>query len=292
MQTNVRGAPGRTHHCISCSYANKWKIGIRLYIAEYHSKLILSMWIFPKIIAHRGGGALAPENTLAALRCGLDHGFHAVEFDVMLSRDGIPVVMHDPQFGRTVQGVGSVGDTTARELAAMDAGAWFGPQFAGELVPTFEQVVDYCKKNRIWMNVEIKPVPGFEQETGRVVAEWTRRLFAAELAAHAPAAALPLLSSFSVEALLAAKSAAPEIPRGYLASAIPGDWQDRLQALGAVALHTNHQKLSPELAAAVKKEGFGLFCYTVNDPSRAREILAWGVDAFCTDRIDLIGPDF
>jgi glycerophosphoryl diester phosphodiesterase len=250
------------------------------------------MWVFPKIIAHRGGGTLAPENTLAAMRCGLEHGFHAVEFDVMLSRDGVPVVMHDPQFGRTVQGGGSVCETSARDLAAMDAGAWFGPQFAGEPVPTFEQVVDYCRKNRIWMNVEIKPAPGFEEETGRIVAESAQRLFAAELAARAPDSMLPLLSSFSFEALLAAKSAAPGIPRGYLMSSIPVDWQDLLQALGAIALHTNHMNLSPELARAVKKEGYGLFCYTVNDPARAREILSWGVDAFCTDRIDLIGPNF
>ena len=59
------------------------------------------MWPYPQFLAHRGGGKLAPENTLAALRCGLAHGFHAVEFDVMLSRDGVPVVMRDPYLGRT-----------------------------------------------------------------------------------------------------------------------------------------------------------------------------------------------
>jgi glycerophosphoryl diester phosphodiesterase len=246
------------------------------------------MWLFPKIIAHRGGGTLAPENTLAAMRCGLAHGFHAVEFDVMLSGDGVPVVMHDPQFGRTVRGSGKVCETSARELAGKDAGAWFGPQFAGERVPTFEQVVDYCKKNRIWMNVEIKPATGFEERTGSVVAESARRFFAAPISD----AALPLLSSFSFEALLAAKSAAPEFPRGYLVSAIPRDWRERLQALGAIALHTDHRNLTAELARAVKDAGYGLFCYTVNDPARGREILSWGVDAFCTDRIDLIGPDF
>ena len=66
------------------------------------------MWPYPKIVAHRGGGKLAPENTLAAVRCGLSHGFHAVEFDVMLSKDGIPMLMHDPHFGRTVAGAEKV----------------------------------------------------------------------------------------------------------------------------------------------------------------------------------------
>jgi glycerophosphoryl diester phosphodiesterase len=253
------------------------------------------MWFYPKIIAHRGGGTLAPENTLAALRCGLAHGFRAVEFDVMLSKDSIPVLMHDPDFGRTVRGAGKVCDMVADQLAGMDAGSWFGSAFVGEPVPTYEQAVNFCKENGIWMNVEIKPAPGFEEETGRVVAEWTMRLYAAEIAAYRPGAndaTLPLFSSFSFEALSSAQAAAPHIPRGFLADVIPPDWLERLRALDAVALHTNHKHLLPERARAVKQAGYGLFCYTVNTPERAREILGWGVDAFCTDRIDLIGPAF
>lgn len=248
------------------------------------------MWPYPKIVAHRGGGILAPENTIAAMRCGLNHGFHAVEFDVMLAKDGVPVVMHDPEFGRTVAGEGCVADFTAQELATRDAGAWFGEEFEGEPIPTFEQVAAFCMHNRIWMNIEIKPVPGFEDRTGLVVAQTTRRLFGHML--DHTAAALPLLSSFSFEALQAAKLAAPEIPRGFLVDEIPTDWHERLLALGAIALHTNHKNLTPTLARAVKEAGFGLFCYTVNDPVRATEIMAWGVDGFCTDRIDVIGPQF
>lgn len=140
------------------------------------------MWPYPKMIAHRGGGKLAPENTIAALRCGLAHGFSGVEFDVMLAKDGVPIVMHDPQLGRTVTGSGSVADYTAAELMQMDAGAWFDQAYAGEKVPSFEQVVAFCRANAIWMNIEIKPVPGFEEATGRVVAQTTERLFADVLA--------------------------------------------------------------------------------------------------------------
>lgn len=248
------------------------------------------MWPYPRIVAHRGGGALAPENTIAAMRCGLTHGFQAVEFDVMLARDGVPVVMHDPNFGRTVAGEGCVADFTAQELAQRDAGAWFGEEFIGEPVPTLEQVAAFCMHHHIWMDIEIKPVPGFEDQTGWVVAQTVQRLFA-----HQPdrtPAALPLLSSFSFEALKAAQLAAPEIPRGFLLREIPADWHERLLDLGAIALMTNHKFLTPLLARAIKEAGYGLFCYTVNEPARATEILSWGVDAFCTDRIDLIGPHF
>ncbi|MBP1207591.1 glycerophosphoryl diester phosphodiesterase [Duganella sp. 1411] len=249
------------------------------------------MWPYPKIVAHRGGGTVAPENTVAGLRAGLAYGFHAVEFDVMLSRDGIGMVMHDADFGRTVAGRGSVPGTDAVDLAGMDAGSWFGPQFQHEPVPYYTQFIDYCKAQRIWMNVEIKPADGFEADTGRWVARVTRDSYADEIAAGDPAA-VPLLSSFSFEALAAARDAAPDLPRGYLLDRIPDDWQAQARELGAVAIHTNHKHLTRELAQAIKAAGYGLFCYTVNDPGRGREILSWGVDGFCTDRIDLIGPGF
>lgn len=243
------------------------------------------MWPYPRTLAHRGGGTLAPENTLAALRCGLAYGYRAVEFDVMLASDGVPVVVHDPELGRTVAGSGHVNDYTAAQLGAMDAGAWFGPQFAGEGVPTLDAVVAYCKAQRIWMNIEIKPAPGVDVATGAAVARATRDYFAQEIAAGE---LLPLLSSFSIAALEAARQAAPELARGWLVEAIPADWERMAKELGVVAIHCDHQQLTPELAREVKAAGYGLFCYTVNTPERASELLAWGVDGFCTDRIDII----
>ena len=243
------------------------------------------MWPYPRTLAHRGGGTLAPENTLAALRCGLAYGYRAVEFDVMLASDGVPVVVHDPELGRTVAGSGHINDYTAAQLGAMEAGAWFGPQFAGEGVPTFDAVVDYCKAQRIWMNVEIKPAPGVDVATGAAVARATRDYFAKEIAAGE---LLPLLSSFSIVALEAARQAAPELARGWLVEAIPAEWERTAKELGVVAIHCNHQQLTHALALAVKEAGYGLFCYTVNTPERVSELLAWGVDGFCTDRIDII----
>ena len=243
------------------------------------------MWPYPEILAHRGGGKLAPENTIAALRCGLAHGYRAVEFDVMLARDGVPVVIHDPYLGRTVAGAGHVYDYDAAELQAMDAGAWFGAQFKGEPVPSFADFAGFCRANGLWMNIEIKPAPGFDDETGSVVALATRAMFV-------DGGDLPLLSSFSETALAAARDAAPGLPRAVLFDTVPPDWQSRAQMLGTVAIHCNHKRLDAALASAIKAAGFGLFCYTVNTPARARELFAMGVDGMCTDRIDLIPPDF
>lgn len=245
------------------------------------------MWPYPKILAHRGGGTLAPENTLAGFRTGLQHGYRAAEFDVMLTRDHVPILMHDPQRGRTLPGSGKIAETDWADLRELEAGAWLDAAFAGERICTLEQGLDFCLQHGIWMNVEIKPAA---PEHARRTAELTAQAVARRFTDAAPQR-LPVLSSFSFEALLAAQETAPQLPRGFLVDVIPPDWQARLQQLQAVALHTNHKHLTPALAAAVKAAGYGLFCYTVNDTARAAEIRAWGVDAFCTDRIDLIAAD-
>ena len=102
----------------------------------------------------------------------------------------------------------------------------------------------------------------------------------------------PLFSSFSVIALQAARLAAPAIARALLVERIPVDWQKQLEELDAVALHVNHRYLTQELAIAIKQTGIGLCCYTVNSLARADELRSWGVDAFCTDRLDLFAAGF
>ena len=240
------------------------------------------MWNYPRVLAHRGGGTLAPENTLAALRHAVALGFRGVEFDVMAARDGGLILMHDDCLGRTVAGSGSIGDIDAADLCLMDAGRWFAPEFAGERVPDFGAAARYCVQNGVFMNAEIKPVPGTEARTGQGVA----------LACAGLPEGSVLLSSFSFAALAAAKDAAPQLPRALLVEAVPDDWQQQLARLAAVALHAQAGRLRPEQAYAVREAGYGLLCYTVNDPSEARALSAMGVDAICTDRLDLIGPDF
>lgn len=242
------------------------------------------MWPYPRMIAHRGGGVLAPENTMAGLRAGHAAGFRGVEFDVMLASDRVPVLMHDEEFGRTLAGAGRIAQTSSAMLGSMDAGSWLGPGWAGEAVPLYREAFDFCVAAGIFMNVEIKPSVGDEALTGEVVGHLTEQWLRDQPQAQV------LFSSFSVAALQAARLAAPRVPQGLLVREIPTDWHEQLQALGAVSLHVEHQALDAASAAAVRAADIGLFCFTVNTRHRAAQLLAWGVDAICTDRIGLLPP--
>ena len=135
-------------------------------------------WPWPRVLAHRGAGMLAPENTLAALRVGHEHGFRAVEFDAMAPLDDVPVLMHDATLERTTGAAGAVTARRADELAQLDAGTWHSGAFAREPVPLLAQALDYCRARSIWVNVEIKPSPGHEVRTGSVVATAVARAYA------------------------------------------------------------------------------------------------------------------
>lgn len=237
-------------------------------------------WTHPRLIAHRCGGALAPENTLAGLRKAAELGCRGVEFDVMLSGDGTPVLIHDETLERTTDGRGRVADTSDAELARLDAGSWHGAQFAGEPVPSFGAAAGLCQALGLWANVEIKPSAGHEAETGRRVA-----LEARELWSGLPP---PLLSSFSLAALVAARAAAPELPRGLLVEAPPADWLATLRRLDCVSLHCSRTHFAPPLLAEARAAGVPLLLYTVDDPDDAAELLRLGVAALFTDRPDLL----
>ncbi len=240
-------------------------------------------WPYPAVCAHRGAGRLAPENTLAAFRVGASHGQSMFEFDVKLSADGKPFLLHDATLERTTSGRGAAGSMTLAELAQLDAGSWHSPAWAGEPTPTFANVAAWLRANGHLANVEIKPSPGREVETGALVAI---------AAAHAwrDAAVPPLLSSFSPEALAAARRTVPTLPRALLVDALPDDWLERVRALGCVALDANHRVLTEAVVARARAERLRVVCYTVNDPARAALLRGWGVDCVITDAVDTIRP--
>lgn len=240
-------------------------------------------WPYSTHIAHRGGGHLAPENTLAAMRVGAERGFTFFEYDVKLSRDNVLVLVHDDDVARCSNGNGLVADLTYAELAELDAGSWSNARFAGERIPTLEQVAHFTLTNGIASNIEIKPSKGREYETGTAVALAVRALWEG-------AAVPPLLSSFSEESLAAAHVAAPEIPRALLLETPVEDWRDRMVQHDAIALNINHKYVDQALIDAVHEEGYKIAAYTINDPERARTLLAMGLDGLFTDELDTIRP--
>ena len=235
-------------------------------------------WPGPRVLAHRGGGSLAPENTLGAIRLGASLGFKGVEFDVMLAGDGTPVLIHDETLERTTNGRGIVAGTPYSVLARLNAGN-------GEPIPSFEQAAHLCRELGLWVNVEIKPAMGHERATGEAVAT-----MAAELWRDAEVP--PLLSSFSSEALARAAEAAPALPRGLLVGKVPPDWRVQLRELGCVALHCNHKHLTEATTTEIRAAGYAILVYTVNETAIAQRLLSWPVDCLVTDALDRIGPEF
>lgn len=244
----------------------------------------MTRWPYPRIVAHRGGGTLAPENTLGAIRLGAHMGFKGVEIDVMLAGCGTPVLIHDQTLKRTTRTRGEVANTPYAQLAQLDAGAWRGARWRGERIPRFEDAARLCRELDLWANVEIKPAHGFERRTGEAVARLAAEAFNG---ADLP----PVLSSFSPVALAAARQAAPHLPRGLLVGRLPPHWRELLKDLECVALHCNHRVLKPRVVEEAHAAGCAVLAWTVNDARAARKLLGLGVDCVVTDRLDRVAPD-
>lgn len=248
-------------------------------------------WPYPFWIAHRGAGKLAPENTLAAFRLGASHGYRMFECDVKLSADGVPFLMHDDSLLRTTNASARLGaqasaiggDHSWQTLSQLDAGGWHSRGYAGEPLPTLENIARFCLANGHALNIEIKPTPGAEQFTGEVVAAQAARLW------HGAAVA-PLLTSFSTAALHSASQSAPGLPRGLLLDTLEAGWLDTALQLGCVAVVCNHALWDSTSVAQVHAAGLRALSYTVNTGTDAQRLIALGTDGIITDRIDLFSP--
>ena len=240
-------------------------------------------WPYPRWVAHRGAGKLAPENTLAAFRLGAQHGYRMFECDAKLSADGVLFLLHDATLERTTSGQGTAGELPWSDLAQLDAGSWHSRAYAGEPIPTLANVARSCLANGHLLNIEIKPTPGQEADTGRAVAEAAARLWR-----HAPVP--PLLTSFSPEALQTAQQAAPHLPRGLLLDTLWNGWANAAQRLGCTALVCNHALWNAALVAQTRALGLRCLSYTVNDEWAAERLIALGTDGIITDQIALFSP--
>ena len=244
----------------------------------------LGHWPYPRWVAHRGAGKLAPENTLAAFRLGASHGYRMYECDAKLSADGVVFLLHDATLERTTTGTGVAGERPWSDLSQLDAGGWHSRAFAGEPLATLEAVARHCQAQGHWLNIEIKPTPGTELATGRAVAEAAARLWARD------AQRTPLLTSFQSDALRGARESAPHLPRGLLLDTLREGWLDMAQTLDCVAVVCNHALWDTSTVAQARTAGLRTLAYTVNDEWAAQRLLDLGLDGIITDRVDLFPP--
>jgi glycerophosphoryl diester phosphodiesterase len=235
----------------------------------------------PPVVGHRGAAARAPENSLAGFRVAKALGVSCVEFDVRLTRDGVAVLFHDESLGRNSDGKGRIRSMDYDALRKRDVGAGFGPDYAGERIPTLAEALALLRALGLAFDLEMK--------AGRGDAEPLAERVAGALAEGWPATApAPLVSSFERAAMDAIARRAPALARGYLVGALPRRWRAEAEALEACVVIMDQRHAGAAQIAAVKSAGYPLALYTVNDPAAAKAFFAQGVDSVISDAPDAI----
>jgi glycerophosphoryl diester phosphodiesterase len=233
-------------------------------------------------IAHRGASAYAPENTLAAFRLALEMGADGFELDVMSSADGHLVVIHDDTVDRTTDGSGPVRQKTLTELKALDAGARFDARFAGERIPTLQEVFDLVAGNCVFVNVEIKTESlrsdGLEERLMALIRRYNLR-------------ERLLISSFNPFALWRMRRLAPGLSLALLYA------EDQRVYLRNrwFAFLSHPDALNPSFRIAIQEhvrwarsKGYRLYVWTVDEEPEMRRLIALGVDGIITNKPDLL----
>jgi glycerophosphoryl diester phosphodiesterase len=227
-----------------------------------------------KVWAHRGASAHAPENTLEAFGLAIEAGADGVEFDVQLSSDRHPVVIHDETLERTTNGTGLVKDHTLAELTALDASGG-AEGFAGVRIPTLAEVLELISASTLWVNIELKnsevDYPGLEQIVLDAVA-------AAGMADRA------VYSSFSADSVRRLVRLAPTAPVAFIYSRPPLFPLQAARRLGVNGMHPD-QRLLPGAwwVRWAHRRSVAVRTWVVNSPARMRALIADGVDGFFTD---------
>lgn len=243
------------------------------------------------VIAHRGASAYAPENTLAAFQIGIEQGATLIESDVQLSKDGVPVLLHDTTLTRTtnVEEVFPdrtshfVGDYTLAELKQLDAGSWFGEEFAGEPIPTLAEMVEQVRGSRSGIIMELKSpylYDGVEQAVYDVFASYPGYVNSALNAGRLS------VQSFDWASMETYNEISPETPTGLLGT-VPVDQLEEY-ATWADEVNPNHGAMTAEYAEAIHAVGMRTNVYTVNDAVRMDELLDMGVDGIISDHPDVV----
>lgn len=227
------------------------------------------------VIAHRGASGHAPENTLAAFKKAVALGAPFIETDLQLTRDARFVAIHDDTVNRTTNGQGFVHGMTLTEIRRLDAGSWFGSEFAGERIPTIEEILEFAKKNDAVFYLEIKPEGSWGGEHALIDA--LRR--SGEIART-------IVISFDANVLEAVRKIEPALMTGLLYDAQIENPIERALEVGARQLAVRGDLVTPGFIAAARKKDLQVVCWTVNHPAHMRLLLAAGVDGIMSDYPD------
>jgi len=226
------------------------------------------------VVAHRGASGDAPENTIAAIRLAAEQGATAVEIDVSISADGIAYVHHDDGLERCTDGEGYLCAHPASTLDKLSAGILF-KDYAKEPLPRLSDVLRVIQEHNMALNLEIKPTPGLEEPTTETICK--------TVAEHWQAGNTILYSSFSREALKTAMQLQPETPRALIVCAIPKNWKQELETLECSNFHFAAPLVTKDEVQAMRAEGYGLYCFTVNDTKEAATLIEMGVHGVFSD---------
>lgn len=209
-----------------------------------------------KCVAHRGWSGKAPENTMAAFTLALEEPeIYAIELDVHLSKDGIPIVIHDHSLERTSDGTGLVMERTAEELQKLDAGKWFGMQYEGEKIPLLEEVLK-TTKNKKPLLIELKQMGNYYQRLEQKVVSLVNQ--------YGMQSQVTIIS-FDHQAMKKVKEIDSNMKTGLIFSGNPTMLYEQLDFTGAQHASMNHHFLTEELVKYVKNRGIELGAWTVND---------------------------
>lgn len=240
---------------------------------------------FPtRVFAHRGLNTEAPENTMAAFQLAVDRGCQWFETDVDIMGDGTAILIHDTALDRTTNRSGSYYDLGKDDLDTIDAGAWFGEEFAGERIPTLAEFVRFMNKTKTNCNIEIK-----SNEAGKAMTLRLIDTIIDELEALDPGRQV-IISSFNHVLLARLKDKAPKLPIGclYETCALYDDWKSMLELVGADYIHPEDVGLTHSKIQAFRDAGFGVNVWTVNSRERANQLFNWGATGVFTDVADKI----
>jgi glycerophosphoryl diester phosphodiesterase len=229
-------------------------------------------------IAHRGASRLAPENTLPALRQAVAHGVRCIECDVMLTGDGVPIVMHDETVDRTTNGQGRVSEMSYGKIATLDAGSWFDDTFKGVSVPTLAEWLRVAVELGCSLNIELKAKKKGAKPLAAAVNE------ALQQSGYDSASSL-LISSSNKECLVAMHQIDNNTPLALVADRWPWRCVPLLNQLHCVSLNINYKCLTPARIKRLHTAGLAVLAYTVNDNHTMETLFRWGVDGIFTDHV-------